>query len=436
MLTVDAHPTKDFFISMLVRDISIYDAILDLIDNSVDAARRHHKKDLSKAEIDVDFGANFFSIKDNCGGLSLHDAKNYAFCFGRKLTGKNKNPSSQERAIGQFGVGMKRAFFKIGDESIVHSHTKEDIFEVDVDVPAWRRKPENEDWTFPYSLLKESTLADKGTLITIKQLHPEVSALVENKSFQTDLINSIKSAHLKTLTDGITIRVNQVEVEPIEIEFLVGKDFSPAYYSLALSADFSVTITAGVGRRSRKEAGWYVFLDDRLVLAADQSNITGWGEESLDISSPRYHNQYSRFRGVAQLESKNSSELPWNTTKRGLNWTDSKYQACKGLMVSEMKSVLKFLNELDRELDQDDEPLRDLVTDLETAGQFVSFDKLDYSASFKYPKQKKQKNFVNLSCKVPIYQAEQLKSVTGRITWSDLATYCFDFTYARCVEKE
>jgi len=33
-------PTKDLFISMLVKDLSLEDAIHDLIDNSVDGAKR------------------------------------------------------------------------------------------------------------------------------------------------------------------------------------------------------------------------------------------------------------------------------------------------------------------------------------------------------------------------------------------------------------
>src|ERR1700736_3839618 len=37
---IDAMPTKDFFISMLVRDIDLVDAIADLFDNCVDGARR------------------------------------------------------------------------------------------------------------------------------------------------------------------------------------------------------------------------------------------------------------------------------------------------------------------------------------------------------------------------------------------------------------
>lgn len=39
-LVVRGEPTKEFFISMLVRDIGLIPAIVDLVDNSVDGARR------------------------------------------------------------------------------------------------------------------------------------------------------------------------------------------------------------------------------------------------------------------------------------------------------------------------------------------------------------------------------------------------------------
>ena len=40
---IKASPTKEFFISMLTRDISTDRAILDLIDNSIDAATQSEK---------------------------------------------------------------------------------------------------------------------------------------------------------------------------------------------------------------------------------------------------------------------------------------------------------------------------------------------------------------------------------------------------------
>ena len=38
--TAQASPTKQFFVSMLTRDISLADAILDLLDNCLDGAMR------------------------------------------------------------------------------------------------------------------------------------------------------------------------------------------------------------------------------------------------------------------------------------------------------------------------------------------------------------------------------------------------------------
>ena len=41
---VDASPVKSFFVTMLTRDISLSDAILDLLDNCVDGILRKKKR--------------------------------------------------------------------------------------------------------------------------------------------------------------------------------------------------------------------------------------------------------------------------------------------------------------------------------------------------------------------------------------------------------
>ena len=38
--TIKASPTKEFFITMLTRDVMLTRAIIDLVDNSVDGAKR------------------------------------------------------------------------------------------------------------------------------------------------------------------------------------------------------------------------------------------------------------------------------------------------------------------------------------------------------------------------------------------------------------
>ena len=76
-----ANPTKKFFVNMITRDITVEDSILDLLDNSVDSARRSAEsgKPMSLAKTilifhHTRFGSpsrpNSSTIKDNCGGMT------------------------------------------------------------------------------------------------------------------------------------------------------------------------------------------------------------------------------------------------------------------------------------------------------------------------------------------------------------------------------
>lgn len=49
--SIDASSTKWFFVEMLIRDVDLVDAVIDLIDNSVDAARADGSGDLTGAEV-------------------------------------------------------------------------------------------------------------------------------------------------------------------------------------------------------------------------------------------------------------------------------------------------------------------------------------------------------------------------------------------------
>ncbi|TRW98583.1 hypothetical protein EKO24_006980 [Candidatus Methylobacter oryzae] len=80
---VKALPTKEFFMSMLTRDIATDRAILDLIDNSIDASQSNSKSD---SRVSITINGNEFGIRDNAGGLDLETAKEYAFRFGRSAS--------------------------------------------------------------------------------------------------------------------------------------------------------------------------------------------------------------------------------------------------------------------------------------------------------------------------------------------------------------
>ncbi|MEH1925542.1 O-methyltransferase [Nostoc sp.] len=93
---IHAEPTKDLFIYMLVRDIPLIRAIIDLVDNSVDGATHlQSNENYEGLWIKILVNKEYFQIQDNCGGITVNDAEEYAFKFGRPndaeldLTGKN-----------------------------------------------------------------------------------------------------------------------------------------------------------------------------------------------------------------------------------------------------------------------------------------------------------------------------------------------------------
>ena len=63
---IEGNPTKKFFIEMITRDISIEDAIIDLLDNSIDGATQINPDNLNGFIIDIKIDENRLCIKDNC----------------------------------------------------------------------------------------------------------------------------------------------------------------------------------------------------------------------------------------------------------------------------------------------------------------------------------------------------------------------------------
>src|SRR5206468_348474 len=131
---INASPTKEFFIYMLTRDIPLTRAILDLVDNSVDGARRMRANgDFTGLSVRMELDRTHFKIADNCGGIPVDIARNYAFRFGRP-----REAPATPGSVGQFGVGMKRTFFKLGRHFKVASVTASSRFTIDIDVERWK----------------------------------------------------------------------------------------------------------------------------------------------------------------------------------------------------------------------------------------------------------------------------------------------------------
>jgi hypothetical protein len=165
---VDAHPDKRFFVEMLTRDIELAPAIIDLVDNSIDGAKRvrpdEGEQRFQGIWVRLRLDSDVFEIVDSCGGFDRHHATTYAFKFGRDA----RQPDTPGE-VGQFGVGMKRAIFKLGREFIVASTSDHDSWKVEVDVDDWL-EDEGNDWKFPIEDGGQEEPTEPGTLVRCRKL--------------------------------------------------------------------------------------------------------------------------------------------------------------------------------------------------------------------------------------------------------------------------
>lgn len=387
-LTINASPTKEFFISILVRDIKLVDAIADLVDNCVDGARRlrpeieefqlvasnstqqniSSNKKYSGLKIEIKFSRDSFSILDNCGGISLDIAQNYAFRFGRP-----EGMPPTKGSVGQFGVGMKRSLFKIGNKFEIKSTVHDADFELDIDVKNWKTsltEDGKEKWEFDFKTLNKNVNHDLdkcGTEIKIIDLYPVIAEEFSNKIFENRLFDTIQSAHEQSIKEGLEIEINGYQIQHHLSTLLVSNEIKPIKIIKEYVVSDTISnsnvkviakIYAGISEQKLDEAGWYVICNGRQILRADKTKITGWDDVVNEEKLPKAHYQFARFRGYIFFESDNASALPWNTMKNTVDSESSAYQAAKLEMGIAMRQIINFLNKVDSENDSTDTTLQ------------------------------------------------------------------------------
>jgi hypothetical protein len=431
---IDADPTKDFFISMLVKDIGTTRAIIDLVDNCVDGARRlrpNGKYDGLK--ITIETTKQHFKISDNCGGIPVDLAKHYAFRFGRPA-----NMEATPYSVGLFGVGMKRAFFKLGKNFRIESTTQTSKFVVAEDVEKWKLRDE---WNFEFVELEQNRkrvpLSETGTVIVVGSLHGSIAESFSLDAFKTRLATELAVAHIDPTTKGLDIVFNGVPLKQQSLLLFESRSLKSAHRRFVFhqgSERVKVRLYAGIAESDPSAAGWYVFCNGRLVLAADQDIVTGWGETR---EVPKYHNQYARFRGYAFFDSRNAALLPWNTTKTGVDTDSPRYRATRLKMIGLTRPVISFLNRLDAEKGRgltDDKPLEAAVE----LAKPIELEDIPARSLFRAPKPGAPRVFPQMGRIQYFKPEEKIRLVRKALkvsTLKDVGERTFDYFYKRECES-
>lgn len=289
-LIADASPEKDLFLDMFIRDLTLEDSILDLVDNSIDSIISERSIDVSEAlepvttnlvsphsaratvkpaAINITLNDEHFRIVDNCGGISVDDARREVFRFGHPRDAKVGQ-------LGVYGIGLKRAIFKIGNSITIESRTATEGFRMAINVSEWSK---NRKWELPFEVIDGTgNPLTAGTSITIEAFRPEVVERVRSGRLEGHLTEMIGRTYCLFLDRYVKLTLNGHKVEPDYIPLGSSKETTVAK-ELFQDNGVTVTIYAGLAARDKEgrwqaaDAGWYVACNGRLVVGIPLSRV-------------------------------------------------------------------------------------------------------------------------------------------------------------------
>jgi hypothetical protein len=354
--TANAFPRKHFFLEMFTRDISLEDCVLDLVDNSIDALVRSNEFDPAKEilevngaktrkaasdlpKIDLTLSTKEVIIDDDCGGIPPDIVENELFTFG------HHPDASLHQQLGVYGVGLKRAIFKIAEKFEMESRNTQGSFTAEMDVDEWSQRDETlDDWKIPITFDKPVKKDKAGTTIRFSPIREEVKMRLRDGTFEGRLTRAIAQTYSLFLERNVRVKLNDKVVEPEPIPLGSSKETKPGQADFT-KGNVKVRIFCGLAARqplwTHERAGWYVLCNGRVVVSANKDDLTGWG-----LGLPTFHSKYKGFVGVAIFRSHDPLALPWTTTKRGLNQESPIFQDVKREMVLLARPIISFLNNM------------------------------------------------------------------------------------------
>jgi hypothetical protein len=446
---VSANPTKTFFVKMITKDILLEDCILDLIDNSVDSAWQREGGrpmglsegvDLSKYSVSITISPTSFRVVDNCGGMTLDDAVNHAFSFGRQATETNENYS-----IGVYGIGMKRAVFKLGTDIKIRStftdESKQRVpFSVPINVQTWL---ENDVPPWDFDIQSDAPLEEDGVEIVVNGLTVGATRAFDSPSFVQNLRRTIARDYTLHINRGLKISINGKVVPGVQIELRTSDEFAPMHVEYKDETDgmeVSVEVIGGMFAPppdtsepdekgdSENPYGWYVGCNGRIVLAADKSTLSGWGVDGW----PVWHPQYAGFLGLVLFTAANPAALPLTTTKRNVDTTSEIFRRARPRMRDVTRQWIDYTNSRKQALEE--------AKEKERKAALVSIYQLKKVEAAKLPALTARRGPppANVHYSVPVTKMKKLAQALGNINlaYRDVGLKSFDYTYGELVGDE
>lgn len=310
--------TTECIYRMMLKDIDIYSAIFDLIDNSINAAEKNGE--IKKCIIDMQLSTEKFLIKDNCGGIL------------RKDIDKVLSIGNEEKDKEGFGVGMKRAIIKIGKKAEIVSINNDRNFKVSFDLSIWR---DGYKWTIEKINNRKKYL--KGLIITIWNLNDELRKNNDVDNVCWKLKDAISRRYKEYIKMGVKIILNEEEIEYYKINFKDGNDAESPTYSED-NVDIKIHIYNAKIINSKyygKENGWNIYVNNRAICIAYKGTGVKWSE-FIKENSKGY--SFLNFVGEVFIRVDNIKDSIINSEKNRINYDHPTF---KKILKQMMSFVLK-----------------------------------------------------------------------------------------------
>jgi hypothetical protein len=191
----------------------------------------------------------------------------------------------------------------------------------------------------------------------VKNLYGWITSEFEAPTFRNALIRSIQRDYAFILEKGFNVTVNESPVAGKMPTLRLSDEVAPLKLEY-VDEGVQVQIIAGLAapppeddspeqRYPEQELyGWYVVCNERVVVTADRTTLTGWGADTV----PAWHPQFYGFMGIVRFESDDPRLLPWRTTKRDVDDSSAVYKRALVRMREVTKEFIEYTNRRKGEL--------------------------------------------------------------------------------------
>lgn len=327
-----------FLSATITEDIQLTDALFDLFDNSIDAARNQITSDsdvvldefglpsdYSGYELALTFDRDSIVASDNCMGFDEETLREKALFIGRR--------SDHPFGIGNYGVGLKRALMKAGEVIKFTTENTSNRYDIDFNIKAFGNG--NEEKIFAVPTKRTGRL---GTVFQVKTLKPGIELQLKDNEWYKNFVKEISVRYAIFIKKGLMISVdnkllNQVSSNisaslpeireglpmPVSTVTIPEMQRVNTYIRMGVHGAYRFRGEQGhsqtVNAKISNEFGIYFICNDRVIVAHSTEEKHGF--------TTQWHNEYAGFVCIVRMVSDSPSALPWNTAKTELQTSGS-----------------------------------------------------------------------------------------------------------------